>query len=327
MASFLDQIFGAKPQVAPFLPTDPLAELHTLLGGEISDWSQIEQLGNLYQTYMMGALNEAVPGFSDILKQGGADTEALLKEAQPLIEGQIPADVASQVMRSAAFQSLGAGTAGSPMGGALTARDLGLTSLDMMSQGANLLGAGGNAAQRWAQIASGTILPPSANLYSPEWFSTFMAQQRAGEQATQQMKFNVAASPNPALQALNQWIEQVGGTAIGAYTGGGMGGGMGKGGGGGSYMTSFNPGQMEGNWSGNVQQGGAAPGVQAGFQPGTIADTGGYGAYGNAFSGGGGYSTVPMPYGIGANPFNAGYNLSLAPTDPTQAGYFGFGGG
>lgn len=325
MASFLDSIFGAKPQVAPFQPTDPLAELHQLLSGEIKDWPQIEELSSLYQTYMMGALNEAVPGFSDILKQGGADTQALLDQAAPLIQGEIPPDVAQSVMRSAAFQSLGSGTLGGPMGSALTARDLGLTSLDLMNQGANLLGQGGNAAQRWAQIASGTILPPSANLYSPEWFSTFMAQQRAAAQATQQFKYNVAASPDPALQALNQWIEQVGGTAIGAYTGGGMGGGGGRGG---SYMTGYNANQYGGDWLNNVGQGGASPGVSAGFQPGTIADTGGYGAYASAFGGGGGApGASPMPYNIAPNPFNAGLNLSLAPTDPTQPGYFGFGGG
>lgn len=302
MASFLDSIFGAKPQVAPFEPTDPLQELNTLLSGEVQDWGQITNLSNLYETYMLGAMNKAIPGFSDILAQGGVDAQTTLKEAEPLLKGEIPPDVASQVLRSAAFQSLGAGTLGGPMGAALSARDLGLTSLNLMSQGTNMELAGANAAQRWAQMASGLILPPSANLYSPEWFSTFMAQQRAAKQATQQYKYNVAAAPDPALQALNQWVEQVGGTAIGAYTGGGM-GGMG-GGKGGSYMTSYNPGQYgsPSNWYGNMAQGGATPGGQAGFQPGTIADTGGYGSYASAFSGGG-----EMPYNIPPNPFNSGY--------------------
>lgn len=285
--SFLDQVFGRKPDVPPLQPTDPLAELSTLLGGEIKDWPQIEELSNLYQNYMLGALDTAVPGFSDILKQGGVDAQALLQEALPLEKGQIPEDVAQQVTRSAAFQSLGAGTLGGPMGSALAARNLGLTSLDLMSQGANLATSGGNAAQRWAGIASGTILPPSANMYSPEWFSQFIAQQRASQQAIAQQRANVAAAPDPALQALNQWIEQVGGSIISSYAGGGMGGGKGA-----SYMTGYNPGQ----YGIGGAQGGAGAGASFGGVNPYSATVGGFNISGSNFGG------TPMPYMGGGSP-------------------------
>lgn len=301
------EVFGQKPQVAPFEPTDPLKELGSLLGGEIKDWPQIEQLSNLYQTYMMGALNEAIPGFSDILKAGGTDTEALLTQAEPLIKGEIPPDVAQSVMRSAAFQSLGSGTMGSPMAGALTARDLGVTSLDLMSQGANLLGAGGNAAQRWAQIASGTILPPSSQLYSPEWFSTFMAQQRAAKQATQQLRYNVAAAPDPAAAGISGTIMNL----LGAYLGHGMGGG------GGSITPSY--GSIIGS---SMQQPGGAAAPSASPTYGLSKDTP-YGVAAPTMDYG---STVPMPYAIASNPFNTPYNLGASPTDPASAYYYNPGG-
>lgn len=319
--SFLDDVFGAKPNVPNLQPTDPLAELGTLLGGEIKDWPQIEQLSSLYQNYMLGALDEAVPGFSDILKTGGQDAESLLQQAAPLIQGQLPPDVQAQVERSAAFQSLGSGTAGSPMGSALTARDLGLTSLDLMNQGANLATAGGNAAQRWAGIAQGTILSPSQSLYSPEWFSTFMAQQRASQQAIAQQKANVAAAPSPALQALNQWVEQVGGSIVSSYAGGGMGGGKGS-----NYQTSYNPAQYLG---GNVSTpGGSAYGSQFANPAQASYYTGDPNMAANPFNlNAGGDSYIPygqMPYNIPVNPFNQGYNFSLGgATDPAQPGYFG----
>lgn len=313
MASILDMVFGQKPQVASFIPTDPLAELGTLLGGEIKDWPQIENLSNLYQTYMLGALNEAVPGFSDILKAGGVDTLALEKQALPLIEGKLPADVAAQVERSDAFQSLTSGTAGSPMAAGLTARDLGLTSLDLMNQGANLMGAAGNAAQRWAGIASGTILPPSANLYSPEWFSQFIAQQNAAKQATQQLRYNVAAAPDPAAAGISGTIMNL----LGAYLG------AGRGGGGGSITPSY------ASATGGFGMGGVNPyaATQGGFNYGP------YNVGGSSvpYMGGGMPTDISNPgYPAGGSssgftPTNINDTFAL-PTAYNTTPYYGYGG-
>jgi hypothetical protein len=224
MASIPEMIHGAKPEVAPFVPTDPIEMLNKLLAGEITAWPQITALSDLYQNYMLGAYEEAIPGFRDILAQGGVDTRALLGEAEPLIRGEIPEDVRSEVLRSAAYQGLTSGTLGGPMGATIGPRALGLTSLDLMTKGANLLTAGGNAAQRWAGLAQGTMLPPSSQLYSPEWFTNFMAQQAAAKQATQQYKYNVAAAPDPVAAG-------IAGTLLnfaGLYAGKGMGGGGGN---------------------------------------------------------------------------------------------------
>ena len=245
--TFPELIHGKKPEVAPFLPTDPLEELRKLLSGEIKDWPQITELSNLFQTYMMGALDKAIPGFSDILKTGGEDTQAILDSAQPLIQGEVPEDVAKQVFRTAAFQSLGAGTLGGPMGSALAARNLGLTSLDLMKQGTDMATAGTNAAQRWQQIAMGTILDPSKQLYSPEWFSTFMAGQRAAKQATKQFKNNVDAAPDPVVSGISGTIMNL----LGAYLG------AGRGGGGGNTLATTGA----SSWGGNVAQGTGAVNV------------------------------------------------------------------
>lgn len=221
MATFGELIHGRKPDVAAFRPTDPIEELKKLLSGEIGAFPQITQLSDLYQKYMMGALDQAVPGFTDLLKTGGKDTQSVLDRAGQFLTGELPPDVMSKVFRQSAFQNLGSGLLGSAAGSANQARNLGLTSLDLMKQGAGMLETGTNAAQRWAQIASGTILPPSQQLYSPDWFSNFMATQNQLKQATQQMRYNVAAAPDPAWADRAKLFASI----VGMAAGGGMGGG------------------------------------------------------------------------------------------------------
>lgn len=55
------------------------------------------------------------------------------------LRGEIPQDVRDQIGRSSAFRALSGGYAGSPMASALTARDLGLTSLDLTKRGSDAL--------------------------------------------------------------------------------------------------------------------------------------------------------------------------------------------
>jgi hypothetical protein len=262
MATFGELIHGRKPDVAPFIPTDPMAELQKLLSGEITDFPQITQLSDLYQKYMMGALDQAIPGFTDSMKTGGADTQALLGRAGQFLTGNLPPDVMAKTFRDSAFQNLGSGLMGSPAGGANAARNLGLTSLDVMKQGAGFLDAGTNAAQRWAQIASGTILPPSQQLYSPEWFTNFMAQQNQAKQNTQQFRYNVAAQPDPAWADRAKLFASITGSFAGAQ---GAGNSMntysqlyGGGGAGGSGPT---------NWGSNMGQGTGAGGGYPGVGP------------------------------------------------------------
>ena len=213
MADLSQLIHGTKPKVAPFVETDPNEMLKKLLNGEITDWPEIQQLSKLFQNQQFEQMGFDLPG---LLSLGGADAKTLLEQAGTMEKGQIPPDVAQQVMRSAAFQSLGAGTMGGPMGSALAARNLGLSSLDVMKQGADLATSGGNAAQRWASIAQGTMLPQSAYLYSPQWYTAFMAQQAAAKRDVKQQKFNIAAQPDPA------WADRakLAGSILGAYAAG-----------------------------------------------------------------------------------------------------------
>jgi hypothetical protein len=260
MADILESIFGSKPEVAPYMPTDLTAEQIAAIMANISAFPDISQLGDLYQTYMTQAFNEAIPGFSDILASGGRVTKEMLAQAEPLLQGQIPEDVKAQVLRSAAYKSLESGTAGSPMAGALTARDLGRTSLDMIMQGEQLAGAAGNAAQRWAGLASGLIMNPQGMMITPQQLAQFTMQNRLLEQATKQFGYNVAAAPNPVFKGLSDLVASETAAYLGGMGGGRMGGGGMGGGAGGTVSPPYQnfgyaPYDTSGGWGSNINQG------------------------------------------------------------------------
>lgn len=196
-----DAVFGRKPDVAPFVPVDLSAETGKAVGGDLQNYDAITSL-----------LNKIIPGFSDQVAQASANTTSELK-------GEIPQDVQDAVMRSSAFQSLQGGYAGTGMSKALTARDLGTTSL-------NLTQLGNNSAQVWTDIAE--------KAYSPFTVSTSeqagtTAANNAGKQATDQFQFNVDAAPDPGAAGIFNLDKELGqqmlsfglGAAGGAIAGGG----------------------------------------------------------------------------------------------------------
>lgn len=73
-------------------------------------------------------LNQSIPGYSELQsKRAGA--------ASSMLSGDLPPDVARAVRASSASRALEGGYGGSPAGRNLEARDLGLTSLDLIGRG------------------------------------------------------------------------------------------------------------------------------------------------------------------------------------------------
>jgi hypothetical protein len=280
MADFLSSIFGSKPEIAPYQPIDFSQEQLDALEGDLAAWPQIQQLGDYFQNSYLQELNQAIPGFSNILKMGGDVTQTMLTNAKQLELGIVPQDVQDAVQRSSAFQNLLSGGGGG-MASANDARNYGLTSLQLMGQGAQLAGQAGNAAQQWAQLsgagAAGNIM--QGMLVTPQQQAQLDMQQNLIKQATQQLQYNVNAAPNPALQALNQWVEQVGGSIVSSYAGGH----------GGNFATTYQGGATNsdlGLLSQNYQSAGSPTPVfgQSGYPSaipvGGYQPIGGYGAGG-----------------------------------------------
>lgn len=89
------------------------------------------------------------------------------------LAGKIPDDVSDEVMRRSAGRALYGGFGGSGMARNLTARDLGLTSLD-------LVGKGMDAASKWISNARSGIsqFDVSSMFIRPEFQAQFAAQER-----------------------------------------------------------------------------------------------------------------------------------------------------
>lgn len=209
-----DKVFGTKAKVADYTPTDLTTEAGRAARGNLANLPDVQAL-----------LEKILPGYGEMIKSGADSTNALLR-------GEIPQDVQDSIRRSSAFKSLQGGYGGSGMSKALTARDLGRTSLDLTQLGAN-------AAQRWAGIAQGSVAP---------WMTTGAQQadttmrNNLYSQITQQQKYNVAAAPDPGAAGIFNLQTALGSmaasfgmsSALGGMKGGGMGGGAMSGAGAGS---------------------------------------------------------------------------------------------
>src|SRR5438105_4552309 len=110
--TILGSVFGEKPQVAKYKPTEFTVEQPKAIQENVAAFPDITKLGDLYQQYMLADLNRTIPGFSDILASGGKTTQEMLDAAAPLLRGEIPQEVQDQVYRYSAYKSLMHGTAG-----------------------------------------------------------------------------------------------------------------------------------------------------------------------------------------------------------------------
>lgn len=108
------------------------------LGADLGALPQAQDLAGKENTFNSAqenaALEAAIPGYKDIQGARSANTLALL-------HGDIPDDVLGQIQRGDTAKALQGGFGNSGAGRNLTARDLGLTSLNLQQQGFNNGGA------------------------------------------------------------------------------------------------------------------------------------------------------------------------------------------
>ncbi len=210
-------VFGSKPDVAPFVPTDLGAEAKKAADANLANQPDIQAV-----------LEKILPGFGQMISQGSKNTLSLLK-------GEIPQDVQDAVKRQSAYKAFRGGYGGSQMSNALTARDLGLTSLD-------LTGRGQNSAQQWAAISQGAQAPYTLSAGQQADVTT---RNSLYDQAVKQFSFNVAAAPDPSAAGLFNLTSAIGSTAASFGMGsalGGIGGGRAAQGpvaGGGNYSYAY----------------------------------------------------------------------------------------
>lgn len=153
---------AAQPAASKLTLTSPTA----ILDQYLSQGSKVPALNDLATTLNTDAnkdLQQQVsavdPSLMGNLAKFGVNTTSMLA-------GNIPQDVIDKVTRNDAYQSLMGGFgSGSGMGKSLSARDFGLTSLDMMQKGAGNLSLEDSLAQSLAPsrfTAGGMLLTPAS---------------------------------------------------------------------------------------------------------------------------------------------------------------------
>jgi hypothetical protein len=159
------------------------------------------------QNVLEAQLRRAIPGYDQLVQQAGKNIGSALK-------GELSADVAAQIQRSTAGRALSGGFGGgSGFGRALTARDLGLTSMQLQNQG---LAQAQNFIQQ--QRTMGMVQPFSVSsmFITPNQRIGFMQQQQQAQYARDMAAAQVAAQPSAMKQAFGSAITQFTGTTGGA---------------------------------------------------------------------------------------------------------------
>ena len=208
---------GSKPKVPAFKPIDFEAEQKQAIQQNIAALQPATELAQkttaAEQSQLESQLRRAIPGYDQLVKQAGANIGSALR-------GEISPEVSAQVQRSTAGRALSGGFgAGSGFGRALTARDLGLTGMQIQNQG---LAQAQNFIQQ--QRAFGMVQPFSVSsmFITPSQRIGAMQQQQQAQYGRDLQAAQVAAMPDPTMAAFGSAISSAGGFAGGAYTQRGM---------------------------------------------------------------------------------------------------------
>jgi hypothetical protein len=216
--SLLGGLFGGKkPKVPELKPIDFAKEQQQAIQQNIASLEPATELAKkttaAEQSQLESQLRRAIPGYDQLVSQAGQNIAASLR-------GEISPEVSAQVQRSTAGRALSGGFgAGSGFGRALTARDLGLTGMQIQNQG---LAQAQNFIQQ--QRAFGMVQPFSVSsmFITPAQRIGAIQEQQARMYGRDLTAAQVAAAPSPMQQAAQTAFTNFGGTVGGALSQYGM---------------------------------------------------------------------------------------------------------
>jgi hypothetical protein len=202
---------GSKPKVPEFKPIDFAGEQKKAIQQNLQSLPAASELAQKTTTADQSVLEEqlrrAIPGYDKLIAQAGSNIGASLR-------GEISPEVSAQVQRSTAGRALSGGFGGaSGMGRSLTARDLGLTGMQIQNQGLQ-------QAQSFIQQqrAYGMVQPfsTSSMFITPAQRVGVMQQQQQAQYGRDLQAAQVAAMPDPTMAAFGSAISSAGGLYGGA---------------------------------------------------------------------------------------------------------------
>jgi hypothetical protein len=193
---FLSGLFGSTPSVPKWNDVSLTGAQTQAIGANQASLGSIENLATgvnqFNQEQLTQLLNSIMPGWSGAAATAGKNIASELK-------GEIPTDVSQAIQSSDAAKALTGGFGGSGLAGNLTARDLGLTSLDLTGKGLSSL-------ESWTGMIDKMFAPGEFNIASmfispeQEFEDTFKNQEMSW--GAQWMQNQVNAQGDPAMQGL-----------------------------------------------------------------------------------------------------------------------------
>lgn len=138
--AWIGDLFGAygdKPTVPYYLPPNTRASQATAIDNNLFNFGPASQLADRTNAFNQDQAQKAFDEFT------GGQGAGLFSQGNELIgdymSGVVPDDVSAEINRNSAARALSGGYGGSALQGNATARDLGLTSLDLQKFGLNQL--------------------------------------------------------------------------------------------------------------------------------------------------------------------------------------------
>ena len=202
---------GSKPKVPAFKPIDFAAEQKQAIQQNIGSLESATDLATkttaAEQSQLEQQLRRAIPGYDQLISQAGKNIGANLR-------GEVSMDVQSPLQRSAAGRALGGGFGGGTgMGRNLSARDFGLTSMQIQNQGLNQAQ---NFIQQQRMFGMAQPFSISSMFITPGQRIGAMQQQQSAQYNRDMTAAQVAAMPDPTMAAFGSAISAAGGMYGGA---------------------------------------------------------------------------------------------------------------
>lgn len=194
--SFLNDIFGSKPKVPELKELDLSEEQRKAIENNIKAAPEAARLSEMTADQIESLMRRTMPNFGEITGKASENIEAYLR-------GEVPKDVQEFIMRSDAAKALTGGYGATGMHGALTARDLGLTSLDLSMKGIK-------AAESWLAASEQLYAPAMATFASmfvtPMQQAAFDVEERNTQFQRSWLKNQIKAMPDPVMRGIHDTI-------------------------------------------------------------------------------------------------------------------------
>jgi len=200
---------GKKPVVPAFNPVNLDTEQQKAIAGNQKNFAAAGDLATQTNTFNQSELSRmlraAIPNYDALVGKQGEVVGSMLS-------GQLSPDVIAQIQRNAAERAGSGGYGNTAMSRNLEARDLGLTSLQLQTQGLS-------AAERWMQSTKQLAVPGQMDVasmfLSPSQRVAATVANNTGQYNRDLYANTVAAAPDPTMKAIGSFLTQAGGLAVG----------------------------------------------------------------------------------------------------------------